>query len=542
MNSLLKTYKKIEYFFGNLKFAVLIIGLFSLALAYGTFMESFHGTEYAGRLVYKAWWFFGLQFLMFLSILFATLIRLPIRKNLYGFYVIHSGLIIIFLGSFITYYSGIDGSLILLPNLASREIQVNEDELQITLPAKNKELKLSLPYVAGEQKFNVDHDGIRIKRFLPFAEEKLKWIPLTKGESETASSRYQIYTENFGEFIILSHHQNSSFNSNLQLGPMNVHYLPEALATCFGVKTSHGLIVWNSETGECLSPELKQIKKSTVTGKVLAEVSFKQRNISFFPDMSPLPLDEELKIDHSSPFRIFSKKLFEKGVHVFLFGKSLSYFDKVSKTWKGESFNSQDPVSLPWMGLKLRLIEHRTDAYPAMVPFYSVPTQENGKIISGELKVMEIEVDGKTVWVKSTEPYELDRQGEKVVFELGKKKITLPYELILNNFKMETDPGTKNPASYESFVTLFRGNEGSSQHHVFMNNPLKVDDFTFYQASYFKTGETFGSVLSVNFDPGRPWKYLGSFFLVFGSIWHYFIRRKALAPSAVSSRDPRPQK
>ena len=157
MKSLLKTYKKIEYFFGNLKFAVLIIALFSLALAYGTFMESFHGTEYAGRLVYKAWWFFGLQFLMFLSILFATLIRLPVRKNLYGFYVIHSGLIIIFLGSFITYYSGIDGSLVLLPNLASREIQVNEDELHIMLSAKSKKLKLRLPYVAREQKFNLKH-------------------------------------------------------------------------------------------------------------------------------------------------------------------------------------------------------------------------------------------------------------------------------------------------------------------------------------------------------------------------------------------------
>ncbi len=60
-----------------------------------------------------------------------------------------------------------------------------------------------------------------------------------------------------------------------------------------------------------------------------------------------------------------------------------------------------------------------------------------------------------------------------------------------------------------------------------MNNPLKYQNFTFYQASYFQSQEgPMGSILSVNFDPGRPWKYLGSLLLVFGSIWHYFLRRK----------------
>ena len=66
-----------------------------------------------------------------------------------------------------------------------------------------------------------------------------------------------------------------------------------------------------------------------------------------------------------------------------------------------------------------------------------------------------------------------------------------------------------------------------------MNNPLKYDGFTFYQASYFKVGEQHGSVLSANIDPGRPFKYLGSILLVLGSLWHYYLRRKkpALRPA-----------
>ncbi len=94
---------------------------------------------------------------------------------------------------------------------------------------------------------------------------------------------------------------------------------------------------------------------------------------------------------------------------------------------------------------------------------------------------------------------------------------------------MDKNPGTNDPASYESFVALLDGRttNGASDHHVYMNNPLKYDDFTFYQSSYFQVGPNqYGSAFSVNYDPGRPLKYLGSFLLVFGSAWHFYIRRR----------------
>ena len=85
---------------GHVKFAVTIILLFAASLTYGTFMESYHGTDYANRLVYKSFPFMGLQLCMFLSILTATLQRFPMKRHLYGFYVLHLGLLILFLGSF----------------------------------------------------------------------------------------------------------------------------------------------------------------------------------------------------------------------------------------------------------------------------------------------------------------------------------------------------------------------------------------------------------------------------------------------------------
>ena len=91
---------------------------------------------------------------------------------------------------------------------------------------------------------------------------------------------------------------------------------------------------------------------------------------------------------------------------------------------------------------------------------------------------------------------------------------------------MDTDPGTNNPASYESFVKLF-DNGQTSNHHIFMNNPLKHAGFTFYQASYSQDSSgNYSSTLAVNVDQGRFLKYLGSLMLVFGGIWHYTLNRK----------------
>lgn len=532
MDILLKYYRKVELFFGNMKFAVVIITLFAVALAYGTFMESYHGTDYANRLVYKSTPFIALQFCMFLSILFATLIRLPPKKQLYGFYVIHAGLITIFLGSWVTYQSGVDGTITLAPNAAARSIQLDVDEFRITFPSQGKEVTLALPYSAKPRDLQVEYESIKVKRFLPFAEDKLNWIPVKIQDEAQASSRYRLYNDNFGEFLTLTLHPQADFNNSMQLGPLSVHYMPTGLFACFSAQSAEGLIVWNAADNTCLSPSGKDLRQQkALTGKQMVEVNFSGQALNFLPEMSPLPLDEKMEMNQASPFRIFSKKLFEKSPHLFLFGKSAAYFNKETSAWESQVIAENGEISLPWMGFRVRLLEHRVDAYPTLSPEYVTPIQDNGQIIRGDMKAVEVEIGDQVFWVRSTEPVSFNQFGDKIRFDLSKKALTLPYELVLDQFKMDTDPGTTNPASFESYVTLFKGNEGSSKHHIFMNNPLKYQNFTFYQASYFQTQQgPFGSVLSVNFDPGRFWKYLGCLLLVFGSIWHYLLRRKLTKP------------
>ena len=515
---------------GHVKFAVTIILLFAASLTYGTFMESYHGTDYANRLVYKSLPFMALQLCMFLSILTATLQRLPMKRHLYGFYVLHLGLLILFLGSFITYQAGVDGNLTLAPNTPARQVSLSRDQLTLQFPVEQKEVTLDLPYSHGEHRVDFEWEGgIKVLSVIPFADDVVTWLEDKMADTTRLhSSEYRIKNDNFGETFIMSLHPGSEFESTTQLGPLSVHYMPEVLSDCFSKPSYDSLLIWDAQGGRCFAPNEKDLSRQKSTkGQTLLTLKDGQQILRFLPDLSPLPVDDKMQIVMQSSYRIFSRKLFQEKPHLFLFGKSVGFYDRDEKKWQVIPFKGSAAVGLPWMGFEITLTGHHPSHYPVRIPTSVTPIQDNNELIKGRLKAVEVDVSGTRFWVTNERLMSADGPNGKVIFSLGRQALNLPFEITLDQFKMDTDPGTNNPASYESFVTLFKGNEGASKHHVFMNNPMKHDAFTFYQASYFQTQQgPYGSVFSVNYDPGRPWKYLGSLLLVLGSIWHFGFARR----------------
>ena len=128
----MKSFTKLEKYLGSLKFAIILITLFTVAMILGTFLESYYGTEFAARVVYKTFPFMLIQLLMGVSILYAVYLRLPAKKRYYGFYTIHAGLILIIGGSVVTYIAGIDGNITLPPLSAKREIKLPSDVFKMT--------------------------------------------------------------------------------------------------------------------------------------------------------------------------------------------------------------------------------------------------------------------------------------------------------------------------------------------------------------------------------------------------------------------------
>lgn len=526
-------WNKVERFLGSLKFAVVIILLFSIAMIIGTFLESYYGTDFANRVVYKTSAFMLIQFGMLMSIIFAAFLRLPPKKRLYGFYTIHSGLIIIGVGSMITYVAGVDGSITLSPNEPSRQVILSSDVLKFTYPEEGKQVTSELPYSAFSTEINDDYDGIKVLEYIPFAEGKFVWTDSINSYTPNApihSSKYFFKNPFAEEQILLTLHPETSseFQSTMTMGPLTFNYMPANLASCFETPSASGIIVWNSETGDCFVPEEKNYPvKSTSANNRFLVIQLKNKILTFFPDFSPYPVDTSFQVDQKSIIRTFSKKLFEEKPNLFLFGKKLAFFSKADKKWLVQNIELKGKsVALPWMGAEITLLEHQDNLVPFNLPVATVPIQKNGVVIKGDIRAVRLEIMGKEYWASNFSPLSLMIGGKKVIIEVTKENLTLPFEVALSQFKMDKDPGTNNPASYESFIKLFDDGK-MSNHHVFMNNPLKHSGFTFYQASYSQDSSgNYNSTLAVNVDQGRTLKYLGSLMLVLGGIWHYNLNKK----------------
>lgn len=516
--------KKIEAILGNVRFAVVILILFAVYLAVGTITESYHGTDYANRLIYKSIPFMLLQFSMFLSIYFATVQRFPYKKRLAGFYVLHLGLLLIFAGSAITYIAGIDGNLVLNTNTPNRNVVLNKDQLVIEQP-NGKKLELNLPYKAFETLINKETDGLTILNYLPFADLKVFWTDHFK--AATPSSQYSLYNDNFNETLYFSFHPQADRPSSLQLGPLSVHYLASSLYECFASHPQDKFIFWHTAEDKCYVPSNVNFRKeSNLNNNERISISLNNKRYSFFPMVSPLPVNEKGESLESSEVRLFKKSLFEEKPHLFLFGESLAFFDKSENLWVAKKFEGKTASELPWMGFKIILEKHTLNQFPENIPVYSKPIQDNNEIISGNIKAIKVNFLGKDYWVTNQASTQIPFGDSAIKISLTQDNFNLPFEITLNQFHMDKDPGTNNPASYESYVQVFSGDK-IDLHKIYMNNPMKKENFTFYQASFFQNDDSsYGSVLSVNYDPGRIIKYLGSLLLVFGSIYHFVIRRK----------------
>lgn len=109
--------------------------------------------------------------------------------------------------------------------------------------------------------------------------------------------------------------------------------------------------------------------------------------------------------------------------------------------------------------------------------------------------------------------------GMNMMVGFGPKVYTTPFALKLDDFVMETYPGSSSPSAYESHVQII--DEGKqTPYKIYMNNVLNHKGYRFFQASF--DPDRMGTVLSVNHDFwGTLVTYIGygllflSMFLVF---------------------------
>ena len=111
--------------------------------------------------------------------------------------------------------------------------------------------------------------------------------------------------------------------------------------------------------------------------------------------------------------------------------------------------------------------------------------------------------------------------GKHYFVNMRKRLWPMPFELRLDEFTAEFHPGTKRPAKFISEVCRIEGGT-ESQITIQMNEPLRYQGLTFYQASYGPQGagpdEELFTVLEVVSNPADKWPEYSLYIVTVGML------------------------
>ncbi|MBK1876542.1 cytochrome c biogenesis protein ResB [Pelagicoccus mobilis] len=106
-------------------------------------------------------------------------------------------------------------------------------------------------------------------------------------------------------------------------------------------------------------------------------------------------------------------------------------------------------------------------------------------------------------------------QGRNYDLVLRRQREIIDYYITLNDFSHDRYLGTNIPKNFSSDVTVKDKRTGLEQDFlIYMNNPLRYDDLTFYQASFLPGDQT--SILQVVRNPGRSLPYISTTVMTLG--------------------------
>ena len=119
-------------------------------------------------------------------------------------------------------------------------------------------------------------------------------------------------------------------------------------------------------------------------------------------------------------------------------------------------------------------------------------------------------------------PQAFTHEGHSYQLAMRLRRFYLPYAVTLKKFSHDVYPGTQIPKNFSSLVHISNPSKGEERDVlIYMNQPLRYEGRTFYQASFGK-GDTL-SVLNVVSNPGWLLPYISCVLITLGLLVHFGI-------------------
>ncbi|MFP5519218.1 MAG: cytochrome c biogenesis protein ResB [Bdellovibrionia bacterium] len=168
-----------------------------------------------------------------------------------------------------------------------------------------------------------------------------------------------------------------------------------------------------------------------------------------------------------------------------------------------------------WMDATVRILRY----YPQAQENWDI--QEVPKPTPLSTAAVKVVYDGKEHWLLMNDMVKFFSDNAVYLVTYANRRIDLGFKVDLKKFEITRYQGTMRAMAYESVVSVPEISEAK----ISMNEPLKYKGLTFYQASFQEeNGAPIASVLSVNNDPGRFWKYLGSLIMSIGIVLLFYFK------------------
>ena len=463
----------------SLKLAVVVILGFAGSLATGTILESLYDTPTAQYFVYRSLWFHALLATLGVNIFCVAISRWPWKRGHIPFLLAHLGILMLLAGSWATEKFGLDGSVRVSEGEAVNTVEMDDNSL--ILSDAHDVHKIPIRWIPPGVEFKpirlkdrgLDYDLV-IDKFLSHADPVFTFIPNAQPRAD--------------------HPPLAAVQLRLQGGPMNI---------------TQDFWMW------------------------MGDASF--RNLSMGPaNFSIGPGAPPAQPGHPS-FNVLPGKTGGIAYQATSSEGKVVQGEFVAKDAKGQ-------LILPgWKGnVRLTILDWVPDASP-LTHYSSARVQYGQQAPQAAIHVVAGPGGpGAETWLGIGDRAALHTASGDVELTYMPQRVALPFAVRLDRFQIDRYEGSMDPASYSSKVTIFDDRKQNSPPRegivISMNEPLTVQGITLYQSSYEDAQpRPTVSIFSVNHDPGRIWKYLGSLLIVGGAILLFGVKYwKAYA----SKKDP----